>query len=259
MNKPLSFQKIVSLSNLLNDEDIGYSYQYSLEQLREYNMNYIGNSENAGFKNILTLSDLNNNETHFRVYSFILSVIHQTHIKKELFKRLFKFPEQLDYYNLHEKDIIGKKTLVNKNHGELLENYLINMNGNAGYDKIHLQDFFNKSDMNYLRENLKACIPVYAQINNYFKNTTFKKITHKINKTQGVDIFLNKYADLFYDYRHNDLKPKYIQLKLIRQLFCNEKEASSNVAPEMAPRRKTLSKMQVMKRNTIKNKQFRAL
>ncbi len=218
MDKVLSFQKIVPLTYLLNNEDLRL---FSLEQLHEYNMNNIGDKENgAGFdkKYILTLKDLNDNELHFRLYSFILSVVYTKHIKKELFKRLIKYPEQLDYYIQTNNEHIGIRSPVSYPQKYFLEEYLTREEERFSDSVVSM--FFNKSDMNILRDNLKACIPIYAHINNYSKNTTFKKLIHKINKTEGLNTFLNHYADLFYDYRHNDLKPKWIQLKLIRQLFC---------------------------------------
>ena len=191
--------------------------EYSLEIIQNYNMKHVGDSLTGGFdkKNILTLNDFNGNETHFRFYSYILGIVHQNHIRKELFKHSIKHPEIIDIYANDETKIgIPQSDYVTINEHA---RYIF-LNKNDYYSE--LKWYLSKNDIAMVRDNLKACIPIYAHINNYSKNTTMKKLIHKINKTKGLDIFSNHYADLFYDYRHNDLKPKWIQLKLIRQLFC---------------------------------------
>ena len=224
---PIDINIHASLS--LREDGPNHDNEYSLQVIQKYNMNNVGDYSTGGLnkKDILTMEDLKGQETHFRVYSYILALIHQKHIQQKLFKYSIKHPEIIQIY-AKDNTKIGIPQSDYGTVNESVNNYLL-LTSNNQMILPAMRHYLSTKQTKEVKYKLKMCVPVYRYINGTFKTTTTQKLMYKFNKTKDLHIFLYKYSDLFYDYNHSKLKQKSYQLELMGKLFCANTDANPGI------------------------------
>jgi hypothetical protein len=234
MHLPIDINIHAPLS--IREDGSNQKKEYSLEIIQKYNMNNIGDSSTGGFnnKNILTMEDFQgrdprlSQETYFRLYSYILSLIHQKHIQKKLFKYLVKHVQLTNIY-ADDETKIGINTSNSLKVNELFNSYLLSSTKSGNNLVSEISNYLSSNQIKEIKKQI--CAPVYMSINVLFKTTTIKKIMYQYDKKQGLDILLDKYSDLFYNYCGSDLKSKSEQLRMFFELFCiyTEKQKGNGI------------------------------